>query len=220
MVLSRSLGLVLVLFAVGCSHRGTRGDVAKQPTPESGSTARGARASGGAPTRERGWEASREFSDAQVVSVADAFFASMISQAQFAQSHAIDPGVRLHADRLFGEYVNARRNLQELGLGSAPNPTSQSLLQRASGDLTDLRNASGWTGDRLYTQKEIANQQDFQQMLNDRLIPSVSNELLKRQLQYLNQQLSVDARDAASLLGELQANESKGAAERGGGGAP
>lgn len=150
--------------------------------------------------------------DAQIVAVLGAVNSGEISSGTLAVERAVSSAVRNYAESMVTVHKTAqeRQSLlaMELMLTQEPSPLSMQLADDASSLMDQLSAASEAEFDALYLRSQVDNHMKVLMLIEERLLPSVTNEMLRTEIMQTRTEVAAHhegARNATSTLDDTDA---------------
>lgn len=161
-----------------------------------------------APVALEAQEARAELSDPEVAHVAVTANTIDAELADFAVPRATSPDVRQFAEMMIRDHTSVNERAGELAerLGVTPedNEISRSLQEGASDARSELEGLEGREFDRAYMEREAAYHEAVLEALDELLIPSASNEELRRLLEDVRPVIASHLEVARELRADLR----------------
>lgn len=220
MALSRP-PISIAVFAFALTQCTTRAVTPRHPAPDEDVKMTPAsryepadRANPGDPLDGRGApvEPAGQLSEHQIAAVTASAHSAAIDQARAAYSKATNKTVKALAQLMLADHAqleSAERSLYvDLGLSPADSALATDMGVRSSKALFDLRDATAASVDRIYVEATLSWLEQFEQALDEQLLPSARDPRVKEALGRFKERVSVElnkARDAENeLTGDLE----------------
>lgn len=127
-----------------------------------------------------------KLSDGQILEIVGTVDTAEIDQAQVALGKTNDPNVRAFATHMVDEHTRAKQEGSQLAsqasLTRAPSPKAKELETKGTQTLETLKAADAATFDATYIQAQVDQHAEVLKMLDDQLIPAVTEPALREHL--------------------------------------
>lgn len=132
---------------------------------------------------------------------------SEIELARLAQAKAKDPRVKKYAAKMVTDRTDATHKqvamMNKESLKIAENPASMQLMTDSSNVLDSLKSQTGSEFDRTYMDAEVKDNQQFLDLIDQKLLPNAKNPDLKAFIDDLRPMVERHLKDAQTLQKSL-----------------
>jgi putative membrane protein len=147
--------------------------------------------------------------DTQIVKILDLVNSGEVEQAQLAKVKANDPQVKQFAQQMITQHTQAKQKGMQLAraanLNQEESTESAQVETKGMQTLATLKTVEPTSFDGAYMRAQIEQHQAVLDMLNSRLIPSVTNPKLKTELDNTRRVVERHIASARQIQGTLAA---------------